>query len=169
VARLHRGAAGRSGAAAGGARNMRVFENSREGTLMPKQIAYAHERRVVGTLLLTLLFAIFEHHEAHLKRHFGASLETMVVAMAVVLAQLASRPASVSRLAQLIGVPRRTVASKLRELAAAGALTKQGSHYVANYEIFAAADPETAAHINAMKEAIVSACEKLGHPAPGPR
>ena len=64
--------------------------------MMPQRIAYAHERQVVGTLLLNLLFAIFEHNEAHLKRHFGASLETPTVGIAVLLAQLASRPASVS-------------------------------------------------------------------------
>jgi len=130
---------------------------------MPQRVAYADERRVVGTLLLNLLFAIFSHNEAYLKQHFGASLETMVVGMAVVLAQLAARPASVSRLAQLLGVPKRRVVHDLRQLAAAGVLTKEGSHYVANYEIFAAADPRTAAHITAMKEAILSACEKLGH------
>ena len=56
---------------------------------MPQRIAYAHERQVVGTLLLSVLFAIFEHNEAHLKRYFGASLETMVVGIAVLLAQLA--------------------------------------------------------------------------------
>ena len=131
--------------------------------MMPQRIAYAHERQVVGKLLLNLLFAIFEHNEAHLKRHFGASLETMTVGIAVLLAQLASRPTSVVRVAQLLGVPRRVVANKLRELAAAGAVIKQGSHYVANYEIFAATDPETAAHVHRLKEAILSACEKLGH------
>ena len=133
--------------------------------MMPQRIAYAHERRVVGTLLLNLLFAIFEHNEAHLKRYFGASLETMIVGIAVLLTPLASHPASVSRLAQQLGVPKRTVVHKLRELAAAGAVIKQGSHYLANYEVFATADPETAAHINRMKEAILSACEKLGHSA----
>jgi predicted transcriptional regulator len=129
---------------------------------MPQRIAYAHERQVVGTLLLNLLFAIFEHNEAHLKRHFGASLETMAVGIAVLLAQLASRPASVVRVAQALGVPRRTVTKKLRELAAAGAVIKEGSHYVANYEVFASTDPETAAHITRLKETILSACEKLG-------
>jgi DNA-binding transcriptional ArsR family regulator len=131
--------------------------------MMPQNIAYAHERQVVGTLLLNLLFAIFEHNDTHLKRHFGASLETMVIGIAVVLGQLASHPASVSRLAQLLGVPRRTVTNKLRELAAAGAVVKKGSHYVANYEIFASSDPETAAHITRMKEAILGACKKLDH------
>jgi hypothetical protein len=58
---------------------------------MPQHIAYAHERRVVGRLLLNLLFAIFEHNEAHVKRHFGASLETIVVGIAVLLAQLVDR------------------------------------------------------------------------------
>jgi len=28
-----------------------------------QRIAYAHERQVVGTLLLNLLFAIFEHND----------------------------------------------------------------------------------------------------------
>ena len=129
---------------------------------MPQRIAYAHERQVVGTLLLNLLFPIFEHNEAHLKRHFGASLETMTVGIAVLLAQLASRPASVVRVAQLLGVPRRSVMKKLRELAAAGVVTKEGRHYVANYEVIATTDPETAAHINRLREAILSACEKLG-------
>ena len=109
---------------------------------MPQRIAYAHERQVVGTLLLSVLFAIFEHNEAYLKRYFGASLETMVVGIAVLLAQLASRPASAVRLAQLLGLPRATVVHKLRELAAAGVLIKEGSHYLANYEVFAAMDPE---------------------------
>ena len=86
----------------------------------------------------------------------------MIVGIAVVLTQLASHPTSVSRLAQLLGVPKRTVVYKLRELAA-GAVIKQGSHYVANYEVFATTDPETAAHISGMKAAILSACEKLGH------
>ena len=113
---------------------------------MPQRIAYAHERQVVGTLLLTLLFAIFEHNEPYLKRHFGASLETMTVGIAVLLAQMASRPASAVRVAQLLGVPRRIVVSKLRELAAAGAVIKEGGHYVVNYEIFATTDPRTAAH-----------------------
>ena len=63
--------------------------------MMPQRIAFAHERKVIGTLLLNLLFAMFEHNEAHLKRHFGASLETMTVGIAVLLAQLASRPTSV--------------------------------------------------------------------------
>jgi biotin operon repressor len=144
------------------------FDNRRakRKPMMTQRIAFAHERRVVGTLLLNLLFAIFEHNGAHLKRHFGASLDTMAVGIAVLLAQLASRPASASRLAQLLGVPRRAVVHKVRELAAAGVLIKQGSHYVANYEVFAAADPETAVHINRMKEAILSACEKLGHSGP---
>ena len=71
--------------------------------MMPQRIAFAHERKVIGTLLLNLLFAMFEHNEAHLKRHFGASLETMTVGIAVLLAQLASRPTSVVRLAQLLG------------------------------------------------------------------
>ena len=75
--------------------------------MVPQRIAYAHERQVVGTLLLNLLFPIFEHNEAHLKRHFGASLETMTVGIAVLLAQLASRPASVVR-CPLLGVPRRS-------------------------------------------------------------
>ena len=79
---------------------------------MPQRIAYAHERQVVGTLLLNLLFPIFEHNEAHLKRHFGASLETMTVGIAVLLAQLASRPASVVRVAQLLGVPRHWLSSE---------------------------------------------------------
>ena len=65
--------------------------------------------------------------------------------------------------AQLLGVPRRTVANKLRELAASGAVTKEGSHYIANYEVFAATDSETAAHIDRMKEAVLSACEKLAY------
>ena len=130
---------------------------------MPQRIAYAHERQVVGTLLLSVLFAIFEHNEARLKRYFGASLETMVVGIAVLLAQLASRPASAVRLAQLLGLPRATVVHKLRELAAAGVLIKEGSHYIANYEVFAAMDPETEAHIKRMREAILTACEKLGH------
>jgi hypothetical protein len=130
---------------------------------MPQRIAFADERKVIGTLLLNLLFAIFEHNEAHLKRHFGASLETMAVGIAVLLAQLASRPTSVVRVAQLLGVPRRTVANKLRELAASGAVTKEGSHYIANYEVFAATDSETAAHIDRMKDAVLSACEKLGY------
>ena len=131
--------------------------------MMPQHIAHAHERRIVGTLLLNLLFAIFKHNETHLKRHFGSSLETMIVGIAVVLTQLASHPTSVSRLAQLLGVPKRTVVHKLRELAASGAVIKQGSHYVANYEVFATTDPETVAHISRMKAAILSACEKLGH------
>jgi hypothetical protein len=131
--------------------------------IMPQRIAYTHERRVIGTLLLNLLFAIFEHNEPYLKRHFGASLETMTVGIAVLLSQMASRPASVVRVAQLLGVPRRIVASKLRELAAAGAVIKEGGHYIVNYEIFAATDPQTAAHINGLKEAILVACEKLGH------
>ena len=130
---------------------------------MPQRIAFADERKVIGTLLLNLLSAIFEHNEAHLKRHFGASLETMTVGIAVLLAQLASRPTSVVRIAQLLGVPRRTVANKLRELAASGAVTKEGSHYIANYEVFAATDSETAAHIDRMKEAVLSACEKLAY------
>ena len=112
---------------------------------MPQRIAFADERKVIGTLLLNLLFAIFEHNEVHLKRHFGASLETMAVGMAVLLAHLASRPTSVVRIAQLLGVPRRTVANKLRELAASGAVIKEGSHYIANYEVFAATNAETAA------------------------
>jgi predicted Rossmann fold nucleotide-binding protein DprA/Smf involved in DNA uptake len=102
--------------------------------MMPQRIAYAHERQVVGTLLLNLLFAIFEHNEPYLKRHFGASLETMTVGIAVFLAQLASRPASVVRVAQLLGVPKRIVSNKLRELEAAGALIKEGGHYLVNYE-----------------------------------
>jgi len=130
---------------------------------MPQRMAYARERQVIGTLVLNLLFAIFSHNEARLKRHFSASLETMIVGIAVVLAQLASRPASVSRLAQLLGVPRRTVVHKLRELAAAGVLTKEGSHYVASYEVFGAMGPDTDAHVNGMKEAIKSAWEKLDH------
>ena len=130
---------------------------------MPQRIAFADERKVIGTLLLNLLFAIFEHNEAHLKRHFGASLETMAVGIAVVLAQLASRPTSAVRIAQLLGVPRRTVTNKLRELAASGAVIKEGSHYIANYEVFAATDSETAAHIDRMKEAVLSASEKLGY------
>ena len=130
---------------------------------MSQRIAFANERKVIGTLLLNLLFAMFEHNEAHLKRHFGASLETMTVGIAVVLAQLASRPTSVVRLAQLLGVPRRTVVNKLRDLAASGAVIKEGTHYLANYEVFAATDAETAAHINRMKEAILTACEKLDH------
>jgi hypothetical protein len=130
---------------------------------MPQRIAFADERKVVGTLLLNLLFAIFEHNEAHLKRHFGASLEAMAVGIAVVLAQLASRPTSVVRIAQLLGVPRRTVTNKLRELAASGAVIREGSHYIVNYEIFASTDSETAAHIDRMKEAVLNACEKLGY------
>lgn len=130
---------------------------------MPQRIAYAHERQVVGTLLLNLLFAIFEHNEPYLKRHFGASLETMTVGIAVFLAQMASRPASVVRVAQLLGVPKRIVSNKLRELEAAGALIKEGGHYLVNYEIFATSDPQTAAHIKRLKEAILVACEKLGH------
>ena len=130
---------------------------------MPQRIAFAHERRVVGTLPLNLPFAMFEHNEAHLKHHFDASLDTMAVGIAVMLAQLASRPASVLRLAQLLGVPRRTVVHQLQGLAAAGVLIKEGSHYVANYEVFVATDPETAAHIKGMTEAILTACEKLGH------
>jgi predicted transcriptional regulator len=125
--------------------------------------SYAHERQVIGTLLLNLLFAIFEHNEPYLKRHFGASLETMTVGIAVLLSQMASRPASVVRVAQLLGVPWRIVVSKLRELAAAGAVIKKGGQYVVNYEIFAATDQHTAAHINRLKEAILVACEKLGH------
>jgi hypothetical protein len=39
---------------------------------------------------------------------------------------------------------------------------KEGSHYVANYEVFASTDPEAAAHITRLKETILSACEKLG-------
>ena len=131
--------------------------------MMPQRIAFAHERKVIGTLLLNLLFAMFEHNEVHLKRHFGASLETMTVGIAVLLAQLASRPTSVVRLAQLLGVPRRVVANKLRELAVSGAVIKEGSHYVANYEVFATTDSETAAHIDRMKEAVLSACGKLNH------
>ena len=69
----------------------------------------------------------------------------MAVGMAVLLAHLASRPTSVVRIAQLLGVPRRTVANKLRELAASGAVIKEGSHYIANYEVFAATNAETAA------------------------
>jgi hypothetical protein len=42
-------------------------------------------------------------------------------------------------------------------------VTKEGSHYIANYEVFAATDSETAAHIDRMKEAVLSACEKLGY------
>jgi hypothetical protein len=41
--------------------------------MMPQRIAYTHERQVIGTLLLNLLFAIFEHNEPYLKGHFGAS------------------------------------------------------------------------------------------------
>ena len=67
------------------------------------------------------------------------------------------------RLAELLGVPRRVVTNKLRELAASGAVIKEGSHYVANYEVFATTDSETAAHIDRMKEAVLSACEKLNH------
>jgi hypothetical protein len=52
---------------------------------------------------------------------------------------------------------------KLRELAAAGAVIKEGGHYVVNYKIFGATNPETAAHINKLKESILGACEKLGH------
>jgi predicted transcriptional regulator len=130
--------------------------------MMPRRIAYAHERQVVGTLVLNLLFAIFEHNAPYLKRHFGASLETMTVGIAVFLSQLASRPASVVRVAQLLGIPRRRVMSKLRELAATGAVVKEGGHYIVNYEIFGAANPETAAHIQALKDAVLAACEKLG-------
>jgi hypothetical protein len=50
---------------------------------------------------------------------------------------------------------------------AAGAVIKQRSHYVANYEVFATADPETAAHISRLKDAILSASEKLGHDIAG--
>jgi DNA-binding IclR family transcriptional regulator len=85
----------------------------------------------------------------------------MAVGIAVLLAQLASRPASVMRIAQLLGVPKRTVANKLRELASSGAVIKEGSYYIANYEVFATADAETAAHINRMKEAVLDACAKL--------
>jgi hypothetical protein len=52
---------------------------------MPQRISFAHERKVIGTLLLNFLFAMFKHNEAHLKRHFGASLETMTVGIAVLL------------------------------------------------------------------------------------
>jgi hypothetical protein len=55
------------------------------GKGLPQRIAFAHERKVIGTLLLNLLFAMFKHNEAHLKRHFGASLETMTVGIAVLL------------------------------------------------------------------------------------
>src|SRR5262245_15503440 len=130
---------------------------------MPQRIAYAHERQVVGTLLLNLLFAIFEHNEPHLKRHFGASLETMTVGIAVLLTQMASRPASVVRVAQLLGVPKRIVLSKLRELAASGAVIKEGGHYNVNYDMFRTTDPQTAAHIEKLREAILVACAKLGH------
>ncbi len=90
-----------------------------------------------GTLPLNLPFAMFEHSEAHLKHHFDASLDTMAVGIAVMLARLASRPASVLRLAQY-SAPWRTVVHQLQGLAAAGVLIKEGSHYVANYEVFVA-------------------------------
>jgi hypothetical protein len=67
------------------------------------------------------------------------------------------------RIAQVLGVPKRIVSNKLRELEAAGALIKEGGHYLVNYEIFATSDPQTAPHIKGLKEAILVACEKLGH------
>jgi hypothetical protein len=75
----------------------------------------------------------------------------MTVGIAVLLAQLASRPTSAVRLAQLLGVPRRVVANKLRELAVSGAVIKEGSHYIANYEVFATTDAKTAVHIDRMR------------------
>ena len=60
----------------------------------PKRIAFARDRLIVGEVLLALLMAIFERHSRTLKRHFGSSLQTMAVGIAVLLSQLAEEPSS---------------------------------------------------------------------------
>ena len=44
-----------------------------------RRIAFAHERLIVGEVILALLMAIFERHSRSLMDNFGSSLETMVI------------------------------------------------------------------------------------------
>jgi hypothetical protein len=74
---------------------------------VPRRIASARERLVVGEVVLALLMAIFDHHSGSLKRNFGSALETMAVGIAVILSQLAAEPTSVMLLTKALQIPRR--------------------------------------------------------------
>jgi hypothetical protein len=72
-----------------------------------RRIAFAHERLVVGEVILALLMAIFERHSRSLKDNFGSSLDTMVIGMAVLVSQLADEPNSIMIMAKALKIPRR--------------------------------------------------------------
>jgi hypothetical protein len=124
------------------------------------RIAFAHERLVVGEVILALLMAIFERHSRSLKDNFGSSLETMVIGMAVLVSQLADEPNSIMLLAKALKIPRKAVELRLKELADNGALVKDKDFYVLNPEIFAE-NLEDARHVRRMRSIILGAAKKL--------
>ena len=125
-----------------------------------RRIAFAHERLVVGEVILALLMAIFERHSRSLKENFGSSLETMVVGMAVFISQLADEPNSIMLLAKALNIPKKAVELRLKELADNGVLVKEKDFYVVNPEIFAE-NLEDARHVRRMRGIILGAAKKL--------
>jgi biotin operon repressor len=126
----------------------------------PKRIAFARDRLIVGEVLLALLMAIFERHSRTLKRHFGSSLQTMAVGIAVLLSQLAEEPLSIQILAKALQIPRREIELELQELVDEGVLVKERGSYAANPELFSDS-LEDARHVRRMRSIILGAAKKL--------
>ena len=126
----------------------------------PKRIAFARDRLIVGEVILALLMAIFERHSRTLKRHFGSSLQTMAVGIAVLLSQLAEEPLSIQLLAKALQIPRRAIELELQELVAEGVLVKERDSYVANPELFNETS-EDARHVRRMRGIILGAAKRL--------
>jgi hypothetical protein len=127
---------------------------------MSNRVGFARERLIVGEVILTLLMAIFERHSSTLNRHFGSSLETMAVGIAVLLAQVAEEPTSVKVLAKALQIPMRTIELELQSLAEKGVLVKEHGTYVANPELFGV-NLEDARHVRRMRSIILGAAKKL--------
>ena len=125
-----------------------------------RRIAFAHERLVVGEVILALLMAIFERHSRSLKDNFGSSLETMVIGMAVLVSQLADEPNSIMIMAKALKIPKKAVELRLKELADNGVLLKDNGFYILNPEIFAES-LEDARHVRRMRSIILGAAKKL--------
>jgi hypothetical protein len=85
---------------------------------MPETMKMAKQRRIVARLILDL---IQRPAKLHLDtRHFSSRADDLLLMCAITIGQIDGRPMTAAKLADYAGMPRPTVARKLRDFQRAG-------------------------------------------------
>ena len=77
-----------------------------------------------------------EIHRAYMPdRQFGTCFETLYVAVGVAIGHIDGKPFTAAKLAVFLDSPRTSTQRRLDELAAAGVVVRDGSHYCMNKDV----------------------------------